>query len=118
MIITNLIFIEFHLAGAPEFRSQPPCDIVVNQSSNLSFKVEFTGNPKPATNFRWLHLPNSSSETGPSIKLYPFVYSSKFLLHNINATYCGKILQTVLKNSMGYSTVKVTYVTVLCKFCF
>ena len=111
-----VVYFEFDFTGAPEFTAQPPCDVFVNENSNLSFVFEFNGNPKPVANFEWLHLSSSTSETVPSIQLYPYVYSSTYLLSNVNATYCGRALKTVLKNSMGYSAVRVTYITVLCKF--
>jgi len=48
--------------------------------------------------------------------LYPFVYSSTYTLNNIDASYCGRILQTILKNSIGSSSVTAsTNVSVLLK---
>ena len=74
------------------------------------------GNPKPSADFRWPHLTGSSAANVPSAKLYPFVYSSTYTLNNIDASYCGRILQTNLKNGTGSSLVTAsTNVTVLCK---
>ena len=74
------------------------------------------GNPKPSADFRWPHLTGSSPTNVPSARLYPFVYSSTYILNNIDASYCGRILQTTLRNNIGSSITASTSVTVLCKF--
>ena len=73
------------------------------------------GNPRPSADFRWLHLPLSPPTSGKSVKLYPFVYSSTYVLNNINGSYCGRVLETRLKNDIGYSSARGTIVIVLCK---
>ena len=77
------------------------------------------GNPKPSADFKWTHLPSSTILNVPSVQLYPFVYTSTYSLNNIDGSYCGRILQTTLKNSIGSSpSVKSTNVTVLRKYQF
>ena len=77
------------------------------------------GNPKPSADFRWPHLTGSSPTNVPSVQLYSFVYSSTYSLNNIDGSYCGRILQTTLKNSIGSSSdIASTNVTVLCRFVF
>ena len=75
------------------------------------------GNPKPSADFKWTHLPSSTPSTVPTDDLYPFVYTSTYSLNNIDGSYCGRILETTIKNSIA-SSVKTTNVTVLCKFNF
>ena len=74
------------------------------------------GYPKPSADFKWVHLPTSSRTTVTSVQMYPFVHSATYLLNNIDGSYCGRILQTTIKNSIGSSSVRETNVTVLCKF--
>ena len=88
----------------------------MNENANLQLRVEMDGNPKPSADFKWMHFPNSSTVNVPSVQLYPFVYSSTYSLNEIDACYCGRILQMVVKNSNGSSSVKNTNVTVLCEF--
>ena len=71
------------------------------------------GNPKPSADFKWPHL--SGPMGAPSVQLYPFIYSSTYSLNNIGASYCGRILQTTVKSSIGSSATKDTNVTVLCE---
>jgi len=79
-------------------------------------RIEMNGNPKPSADFRWPHLTGSSPTNVPSAQLYPFVYSSTYTLNKIDASYCGRILQTTLKNSIGSSSDKAsTNITVLLK---
>ena len=88
----------------------------VNENSNLEFRVEMDGNPKPSADFKWPHLSGSPPTNPPIVQLYPFIYSSTYSLKNIDASYCGRILQTTVKNRVGSSRAKDTYVTVLCEF--
>ena len=74
------------------------------------------GYPQPSADFKWTHLPSSTPSSVPNVQLYPFVYTSTYSLNNIDGSYCGRILQTTLKNSIGSSSVKSTNVTVLCKY--
>ena len=74
------------------------------------------GNPKPSADFKWTHLPSSTMLNVPSVQLYPYVYISTYSLNNIDGSYCGKILQTTIKNSIGSSSVRNINVTVLCMF--
>ena len=75
------------------------------------------GNPQPSAEFRWPHLTGSSPASVSSVQLYPFVYSSIYTMKNTNASYCGRILETRIKNSMGLSSVTAsTNVTVLRMF--
>jgi len=101
--------------GRPDFRAMPPITMDVREGSNLQLPVEMDGNPKPSADFRWPHLTGSSPTNVPSEQLYPFVYSSTYKLTNIDASYCGRILQTILKNSIGSSDTASTNVTVLVK---
>ena len=75
------------------------------------------GNPQPSAEFRWPHLTGSSPASVSSAQLYPFVYSSIYTMNNTNASYCGRILETTVKNNLGSSSVTAfTNVTVLRKF--
>ena len=89
----------------------------VNEGSILQLQVEMDGDPQPAADFSWPHLTGSSPTNVLSVQLYPFVYSSTYTLTKIDASYCGRMLQTTLKNSIGSSSdTASTNVTVLCKF--
>ena len=101
--------------GVPEFINFPPDILDVNESSDLNLKIEVDGHPKPSADFKWPHLTGSSPTNVPSVQLYPFVYSSTYALKNIDASYCGRILETTIKNSIGSSVIRMTNVTVLCK---
>ena len=103
--------------GVPDFITQPSRTIDVDENSNLELRAQMDGNPKPTADFKWTHLPNTSLTNVPSIQLHPFVYSSTYSLNNIDASYCGRILQTTIKNSLGLSSVKTTNVSVACKCC-
>ena len=96
--------------------TQPPNGLEITEGSNLQVKIEMDGNPKPSADFRWPHLPLSLPTNVPSVKLYPFVYSSTYTLNNIDASYCGRILQTTIRNNIGSSVTASTNVTLLCKF--
>ena len=74
------------------------------------------GNPQPSAYFKWIDLPSSAPIYVESVQLYPFVYTSPYLLSNIDGRYCGKILQTTLQNSIGSSSVRNITFTVLCKY--
>ena len=102
--------------GIPDFIQQPPSTLDITEGSNLQLRIEMDGNPQPSADFKWPHLTGSSPTNVPSVQLYPFVYSSTYTLNTIDASYCGRILQTTLKNSIGSSSVKSTKVTVLRKF--
>jgi len=102
--------------GIPVFVSRPQIALDVNEGSNLQLKVEMDGNPQPSADFRWPHLTGSSAINVPSVQLYPFVYTSTYILNNIDASYCGRVLETTLKNSIGSSSdTASTNVTVLLK---
>ena len=88
----------------------------VNEHSNMELRVEMDGNPKPSAEFKWPHRPDLLTTNPPIVQLYPFIYSSTYSLNNIGASYCGRILQTTVKNSIGSSAPKDTNVTVLCEF--
>ena len=105
--------------GIPDFIARPQIALDVNEGSTLQLKIEMDGNPQPSADFRWPHLTGSSPTNVPSVQLYPFVFSSTYTLNNIDASYCGRILQTTLKNSIRSSSdTASTNVTVLCKFNF
>jgi len=107
-------FVSITVNGIPDFIARPPSTLDVNEGSNLQLRIEMDGNPKPLADFRWPHLTGSSPTNVPSVQLYPFVYSSTYTLNNIDASYCGRILQTSLKNSIGsLSDTASTNVTVL-----
>ena len=89
------------------------------EQSNLQIRIKMDGNPKPSAHFKWTHLPSSTPSSVPSVQLYPFVYSSTYRLNNIHGSYCGRVLQTTLKNSIGSSSIRETNITVFCKsICF
>ena len=92
---------------------QPPNTLNINERSNLKLTIEMDGNPIPSADFRWPHLNDSSPTNAPSIRLHPFLYSSTYTLNNIDASYCGRVLQTTLRNNVGLSSVRDTVVTVL-----
>ena len=75
------------------------------------------GNPKPSADFRWLHHTGSSPTNITSFELHPFVYSSVYTLNNISASYCGRILETTIKNRLGAST-EATKLTMMCRFIY
>ena len=102
--------------GIPDFMVQPPNTLQLNEGSNLVLRINMDGNPKPSADFKWTHLPKSSTTIVPSVQLHPFVYSSTYALNNIDGSYCGRILQTTIKNSIGSSPPRGTNVDVLCKF--
>ena len=99
--------------GIPVFIVQPQKTLEINESSNLHLRIEMDGYPQPSASFRWPHLTDSSATNVPSVQLYPFVYSSTYILNTIDASYCGRILQTTLRNDIGSSSVRNTAVTVL-----
>ena len=116
--MNQLGFLNF-TTGIPDFIARPQITFDVNEGSNLQLQIEMDGNPKPSADFRWPHLTGSYPTNAQSVQLYPFVYSSTYTLNNIDASYCGRILQTTLKNSIGSSSdTASTNVTVLCKFIF
>ena len=88
----------------------------VNENSNFALRVVMDGNPKPSADFKWPHRPDLPTTNVPSVQLYPFIYSSTYSLNNIDASYCGRILQTTVKNINGSSAPKDTNVTVLCEY--
>ena len=108
-------FLQFQ-TGIPDFIKQPPHTLDVNEGSNLQLGIEVDGNPKPTADFRWPHLTGSSPPNVPSFQVYPYVYSSTYTMNNIGASYCGRILQTTLRNSIGSSATASTNVTFLCEF--
>ena len=106
------------IIGEPFFITQPPSKIYVNENASLQLKIEIGGYPKPSADFIWTHLSNTSSTNISSAELYPFVYSSTYSVDRIDGSYCGRILQTTLKNSIGSSSVRETNVTVYCKITY
>ena len=105
--------------GIPDFIARPKINLDVNEDSTLQLQVKMQGNPPPSSDFRLPHLTGSTPTNVASVQLYPFVYSSTYKLNHIDASYCGRILQTTLKNSIGSSSETVSSnVTVLCKFIF
>jgi len=109
------IVVSIKVNGIPDFIVRPPSTLDVNEGSNLKLQVTMDGNPSPSADFRWPHLTSSSPINAQSVQLYPFVYSSTYTLNNIDASYCGRILQTILKNNIGSSSdIASTNVTVLC----
>ena len=109
-------FLQFQ-TGIPDFIKQPPNTLEMPEGSNLRLRIEMDGNPQPSADFKWPHLFGSSPTNVPSVQLYPFVYSSTYTMNNIDASYCGRILQTTLRNSIGSSLATAsTNVTLLCKF--
>ena len=98
----------------PEFFTSPPAKVEVNENSNLEIAIEMDGNTAPLADFLWPHLGDSGTTVAAS-QIYPYVYSAKFSHPNIAASYCGRILKSSVKNSIGLSLAKDTNVTVLCK---
>ena len=107
-----------HLTGIPDFKTQPPTTLDVNEGSDLQVEVEMDGHPQPSADFRWPHLTGSSPAIVSGVQLYPFMYSSTYSLKNVDASYCGRILATTLKNGIGSSTFRNTNVTVFCEFIY
>ena len=108
-------FLQFQ-TGIPDFIKQPPNTLEITEGSHLQLRIEMDGYPQPSTDFRWRNLTGSSPTNVPSVQLYPFVYSSTYTMNNIDASYCGRILQTTLRNNIGSSVTASTSVTVLRKF--
>ncbi|XP_065054140.1 uncharacterized protein LOC135682958 [Rhopilema esculentum] len=100
--------------GVPEFLTSTPATIEVNENSNLEMAIEMDGNPAPSADFLWPHLSDGGTTVVGS-QIYPYVYSAKFSHPNIAATFCGRILKSSVKNSIGSSLAKDTNVTVLLK---
>ncbi|XP_065056116.1 uncharacterized protein LOC135684468 isoform X1 [Rhopilema esculentum] len=100
--------------GVPEFVTSPPATIEVNENTNLEIAIEMDGNPAPSADFLWPHLGDGGTTVAGS-QIYPYVYSAKFSHPNIAAGYCGRILKSSVKNSIGSSLAKDTNVTVLLK---
>ena len=73
------------------------------------------GNPAPSADFIWPHVTASSPTNVPSVQLRSFVYLTTYSLEKIDASYCGRMLHTTIRNQIGKNT-KSTRVTVLCKF--
>ena len=101
-------------SGVPEILTSPPLTVEVNENSNLEIAIEMDGNPAPLADFLWPHIGDGGATVAAS-QIYPYVYSAKFSHPNIAASYCGRILKSSVKNSVGSSLAKDTYVTVLCK---
>ncbi|XP_065054135.1 uncharacterized protein LOC135682956 [Rhopilema esculentum] len=76
--------------------------------------IEMDGNPAPSADFLWPHRGDGGT-TVASIQIYPYVYAAKFTHPNTAATFCGRILKSSVKNSIGSSLAKDTNVTVLLK---
>eukprot|EP00795_Rhopilema_esculentum_P014969 gene14969-6122_t len=100
--------------GVPEFITSSLATVEVNENSNLEIGIEMDGNPAPSADFLWPHLGDGGTTVAGS-QIYPYVYSAKFTHPNIAATFCGRILKSSVKNSIGSSLAKDTYVTVLLK---
>ena len=100
-------------SGVPEFLTSPPLTVEVNENSNLEIAIEMDGNPAPSADFLWSRLGDGGTTVAAS-QIYPYVYSAKFSHPNIAASYCGRILKSSVKNSIGSSLAKDTNVTVLC----
>ena len=98
----------------PDFIRQPPSTLDVDENAPLQLTVHMDGNPRPSADFRWLHLKSSSPTNVPIVQLSPFLYSSTYTMNNIDASYCGRVLQTTVTNSKG-SSMRSTNITVLCK---
>ncbi|XP_065054139.1 uncharacterized protein LOC135682957 isoform X3 [Rhopilema esculentum] len=98
--------------GVPEFITPPPATAEVNENSNLEIAIEMDGNPAPSADFFWPHIGDGGTTVAGS-QIYPYVYSAKFSHPNIAATFCGRILKSSVKNSIGSSFAKDTNVTVL-----
>ncbi|XP_065054129.1 uncharacterized protein LOC135682953 isoform X2 [Rhopilema esculentum] len=98
--------------GVPEFITPPPATVEVNENSNLEIAIEMDGNPAPSADFLWPHLGDGGTTVAGS-QIYPYVYSAKFSRPNIAATFCGRILKSSVKNSIGSSLARDTNVTVL-----
>ena len=97
----------------PEFLASPLAKVEMNENSKLEIAIEMDGNPAPSADFLWSHLGDGGATVAAS-QIYPYVYSAKFSHPNIAASYCGRILKSSVKNNVGSSLAKDTYVTVLC----
>ncbi|XP_065054130.1 uncharacterized protein LOC135682954 isoform X1 [Rhopilema esculentum] len=106
--------VKITINGVPEFITPPPATVEVNENSNLEIAIEMDGNPAPSADFFWPHIGDGGTTVAGS-QIYPYVYSAKFSRPNIAASYCGRILKSSVKNSIGLSLAKDTNVTVLLK---
>ena len=70
------------------------------------------GNPKPSAIFQWPH-DSSKDKANPGTQLYPYIYESTYSVNNIPASFCGRILTTKVRNSVGTSATIRTNLTVL-----
>jgi len=100
--------------GIPDFIKKPPNTFDVNEGSNLQLAIVMDGNPRPSADFSWPHLAGSSPMNALSVQMRPFEYWSTYGLGNIDARYCGRMLQTTIRNKNGENTMS-TLVTVLLK---
>ena len=100
--------------GIPDFIKLPPSTLEVDENSKLQLSVYMDGHPKPSVYFKWSHLTKSSKV--PGVRLYPYIYSSIYTISSIDGGYCGRVLQTTIKNAIGSSSTTDTMVIILCKF--
>ena len=102
--------------GIPEFSTEPPYEVEVNEHSALELKIDIAGNPRPIAYFRWYHFSNFSQENVSIARLGQFLYHAVYKMNNTDASFCGRKLQATLRNSFGGSSTKDIRVFVLCKF--
>ena len=102
-------------AGRPEFIVEPPSEMKLIENSRLFLRIEMEGNPKPQACFKWTHLSSSSVVNVSSPRSNQFHYHAIYKMNNVDASFCGKQLQTTLRNNMGSSTTKHITVIILCK---
>ena len=102
-------------AGIPEFIAEPPTEIEVNENSPFELRIEMAGNPEPKAYFKWIHRSSLSVVNASSSLSNPFQYYAAYKMNNFDPSFCGKQLQTTLRNNLGSSTTKYIRVIVLCK---
>ena len=73
------------------------------------------GNPKPKAYFKWTDRSSLSAVNALSILSNQFQYYTVYKMNNVDASFCGRRLQTTLRNSVGSSATKNTQVIVLRK---
>ena len=87
----------------------------MNEHSPLVLRIEMDGNPRPRAYFKWSHRSSLSVVNASSARSNQFLYHATYIMNNVDATFCGKKLQTTLRNNLGSSTTKHILVIVLCK---
>jgi len=105
--------IALSIYGIPNFIAEPPSVLTVNEDSNLKLRIEMDGSPTPSADFIWPHVTAVPSTKVPSVQLRSFEYSATYNLKNIDASFCGRKLQTTLRNQIGDNTKSIRVIVLL-----